>query len=500
MTKEQFLILLGNIDDDIIIEAKASTEISAVSSPESTTTSRLTRKKGTINKRKLTRLIAIVAAALLIVGTAIATPVLLYGLPHNPPNTTDRISTISGGASISGKQEIVFGNTTNDSIGDADMIAPGFEIQTVIEAEVVEVLPDTYFYAASYSLPLHVAKLRVVDRIRGDGVPAEIFLCYPYYDTSVFDGYDRFIMSLEQTGTENYMLVNGTQSRVDYFSNMFEITLTRDLGYGSVIAFNNDRVDESFWDNTDHLVSKVNIGKDYFDSLLSSPDAHKYPAAKNSTLSKVRANIISLAADEDNYHIRDRGCDYVTLDDIFATDESRSLRTYLEPTDKSVFSQEIIVNTDRVIAFYTRVINGFLTNEEIIIGGYDGDAGNVSRRGESFTPHDLEAVPDIASALSELDLSALSPPHITLTDELSFAYCKASGVYRKIDGQVYGVIGVIWNYRQNQITNAIRKDDLYYLYNQNGEGEILERDELRAVLGNDPFIQIFPYDSTMAWD
>lgn len=494
MISEQFLMLLNDLDDELVANAKIT---------DSSSAAKVAKKKTNVAKRGLRwpRIVAIAACLLLIVSTAlIILPMLRGGGPVNPPDTTGSVALVQSGSTITGKQELFYGNTDVGEGGNADMAAPGFEIQTVIEAEIIEVLPDTYYYAAGYYLPLYVARVRVVDQIRGEGLPGEIFLCYPYYDRSVFDGFERFIMSLEQTGVENYMLVNDTQGRVDYFSNMFEVTLTRDLGYGSVIAFNDGRVDSSFWDNTDHLISKVNIGKSYFDNLLSNPDYYYYPASKNSTLLGVRSNILALSADKDNYHVRERGCDYVTLDDIFVTEEAQSLRSYLEPTEKSVFMQEIIVNPDRTIAFYTRVINGFLTNEEIIIGGYNGEAGNILRMGDSYPPETLDSVPDIGAALAELDLSTLSPPHIEITETMSFSHSSASAVYRLVDGAVYGIVRVIWNYKHSNIENAYQKDDMYYLYDGNGQGRVLERDELRAIIGDDIFILKFPYNATEVWD
>ncbi len=426
--------------------------------------------------------------------------VLLNHRTVNPPiGDVSTVSTVTSGNKITGKQELLYGEQTSKE-GEADMIAPGFEIQTVIEAEVIEVLPDTYYYASSYYLPFHIAKLRVVDQIRGDGLPTEIFLSYPYYDTNIFDGYERFIMSLEQVGIENYMLINDTQSRVDYFSNMFEVCISRDLGYGSVIAFNDGRVDESFWKSADYLVSKVSIGKDVFEKMLDSPKANNYPASKNSTVSNVKSNIIKLAKDEENYHVSSKICDFVTSDDVFVSDEAKLVKNYVQPNETDVFMQKIWLREDRVIADYTRIINGFITDENICINGYTGDVGNVSKTGEAYTHDDLSKIPDIAEALENMKLSELTPPHVDVTSEMYFSHSNAVGIYRKINGKVYGIIRVMWYYGINDIENAYQKDDMYFLYDENGNGKIVERKELKSVIGDDYFIQKFSYDSFVCWD
>lgn len=460
----------------------------------------LQRKAKEKRKKKYIRT-GMIAACLVLIACVALIPVIKNMIGDaviDPPDVLS-VSTVTAGNSITGKQELVYGDPSQ-SEGEADMIAPGFEIQTVIEAEIVEVLPDTYYYATSYYLPFHVAKVRVVDQIRGKGLPSEIFLCYPYYDTNVFDGYERFIMSLEQVGIENYMLVNDTQKRVDYFSNMFEVCITRDIGYGSVIAFNGGKVDKSFWDDADHLVSKVSIGKEFFEGMLDSPKNYYYPAQENSSVTEVKKNITELAKNKDNFHIWDNICDYVTADDVFISESSKEIRSYVTPSENNVFMQNITLREDRVIADYTRIINGFITDEKICINGYTGENGNVSKSGETYTDGDLQKIPNIAEALDNMDLSELKPPHIKITDDMYFSHSNASGVYRKINGKVYGIIRVMWYYGIDGIERAYQKDDMYYLYDENGNGTVVERDELKEVIGEDSFIQRFYYDAMTAWD
>ena len=177
------------------------------------------------------RLGVIAACLALTVGVVMVVPMLREEdhLINPPAHEVPSVSTMVSGDKITGKQEIIYGNAASDDAGVADMAAPGFEIRTVIEAEVVEVLPDSYTDVSS-GIQFHVAKLKVVDQIRGEGFPAEIFLRYPFYNTTIFEGYERFILSLDQIGIENYMLVNDTQKRVDYFSNMFDRNILSDPG------------------------------------------------------------------------------------------------------------------------------------------------------------------------------------------------------------------------------------------------------------------------------
>ncbi|MBR2621460.1 MAG: hypothetical protein IKC97_03710, partial [Clostridia bacterium] len=103
------------------------------------------KQKETLTQKKRKRdfwlrLLSLGACFVLILGTAIIIPLL-----NTPNNDVPSISTMTSGIKITGKQEVVYGNPSSGNEGDGDMIAPGFEIQTVIEAEVIEVLPDTYY-------------------------------------------------------------------------------------------------------------------------------------------------------------------------------------------------------------------------------------------------------------------------------------------------------------------------------------------------------------------
>lgn len=437
------------------------------------------------------------AICLLLILTASIVIPLIYkdnNTNINSANIFSPISVTTSDINITGKQMLFHGNTTSNDIGEAIMVAPGFEIQTVIEAEIIEVLPDTYCTVASNDTPLHIAKLRVIDQIRGNGFPTEIFLSYPFYDAHIFDGYERFILSIEQVGIENYMLINSTQSKVSYFSNMFEVRLTSDLGYGSVIAFNDGKVDTTFWDKANHLTSKDNTNKVDFKNLLSSSNT-LYPASEESTISEVKSNILKLAAKE-YINISTRRCDYITADDVFISDEAKEVKAYLEPNNINIFTHYLTSSADRVAATYTRVINGFLTNESICINNYNSQIGNVSRTGESYTVENLSKIPNIGEALSKIQLSEMTPPHIKITPKMSYSHSKATGVYRKSNGKVYGIIRVLWYYKYD--SHGYKMDDMYCLYNETGHGTIVERDDLRKIIGDDLFISDFSYEGILS--
>ncbi|MBQ7398702.1 MAG: hypothetical protein IJW09_07770 [Clostridia bacterium] len=450
-------------------------------------------EKNKLSKKSTTRAwaraLSLAACFALILSAVIVAPLLKDDEPIPPA-----VSTVVSGNKLTGVQELTYGDDGADDSSslNLELIPPGFWIHTVVEAEVVEVLPDTYYCADYYYIDgsrfsVRVAKLRVIDAIRGEGLPSEIYLRYAYYGTDIFEGYERFIFSVTQTGVENFLLVNQTQGRVEYFPNMFEVT-EGDLGYGSVIAFNDGVVDASFWDSANYLNAKYhNTG--WVDNFLSDPDRYHYPVGYDSTIAEAKERILARVASSEYAN----DCHSVTAEDIFVSDEQKELKAYLQPSENNTFSSHITVGSEgRVIATYTRLINGFSTNEKLVLNSFQGENGNVIRYGESFSPDDLAKVPDIGEAMAGLNLPELQPPHTELKEGMEFKYSRAQGFYRKVDGKVYGIIRIQWRYYVDAKREGDKfyfsgyiMDDCYYLYDSEGNGSIVEREELREIIGND---------------
>ena len=407
------------------------------------------------------------------------------------PRWRDNQAAIADAHKLTGVQELIFGE--EDMSGEKEMrIAPNFPLQTVIEARVIEILPDTY--RPCEGREVRVAKLEVLDAIRGKGLPKEIYLYYRYYDTTIFNGYDRLILSVEQMGVENYMLLNTTQKQAEFFPHMFQ-DATYDLGYGSVIAFKDGVLDVGFWEKANYL----NMEDYYIQSMLENPDQYGYPAAYGDTPDDVKDRIRQLAAKEEGTEPRD----YRTAKDFFTSVESRQIQDYLSPDSGNVFKQAFrwvrmsdnLIDTVMALE-YTRVVNGFLTDEVITLYL---DSGKVEYSGEKYSTEDLSKLPNLGAELEKMDLFALTPPHIDLPEGMKLCYARANGFYRKAKGEVYGIICVKWQYRYNDsyVHNALLRDDYYCLYDANGNSQVLERDALKEIIGDDPLIGDFYYN--LSW-
>ena len=106
--------------------------------------------------------------------------------------------------------------------------------------------------------------------------------------------------------------------------------------------------------------------------------------------------------------------------------------------------------------------------------------------------------------MASLNLSELQPPHTDLSEYMTFKYLRGQGFYRKVEGEVYGIVRLQWHYscfrqwEDNIYYDGYVMDDCYYLYDSEGNGRIMEREELREVIGDDRSIIFrFPYNDRM---
>lgn len=490
MKENYFLDGVSNVDTDVV-ERFVSMD------------NRL-QKKPQKAKNILIRILAIAACLAVVFGIIIAMPLMQPDDPEPdlPPNDDPEPDLPQNGTSIpgltvvdklSGKQDQLYGTPDFGDSGDADEVPPQFAVGTIVEAKVIEVLPDVYYnpsiyYGSSYTpvKKYHVARLSVIDHIFGDGHPDEIFLKYPYYSADIFEGHDTFVFSLRQAEIENCIMFNESQKETVCFSNLYEIPGIDDLGYGCVIAFRNGTVDTSFWDKTTHYLSH------------GYNPSSKYPAKNSSTVEEVKANIESLVTKflkdgTDHGYNKKPFFDYRTPENVFLSDESRQIQEYIKPSESNVFVQQrLAVNTNTTIVTYVRTINGFLTEEKIIVNGYVGnEIVDVQKFGEAYTPEDIASAPDIGSAIEKLDLSELKPPHLEIVDGMELKCSFAQGFYRKANGKVYGIIRIFWYYTEH--CGDYIMDDCYFLYDQDGNGSMVEREDLKALFGDDPVIARFDY-------
>ena len=390
-----------------------------------------------------------------------------------------RIPVVQAGNKIGGKTEINVNNKSSNVT--AEISYPGFRIRTVVEVEVVEVLDDLYYAHGGYSSSRWIARLKIKDVVLGSGLPEEIYLHYhSRYGENVFDGYDSFILSLSQIGTEDYMMINQNTLEAEYFPNMFDVYYSANICSGSIIAFSDGVADHTWY-------SKV---------ACWLFDMNGYPAKEGDTIEQVKGNIRAFVNDE-NYSLEiNTDTEYVSPEMLFESEEAAAIRYLTSPESGNAFLQYLSVNSDRYTVRYERMINGFCTNEYIILTVYSDGSVKTEYGEEGYTESDLEKIPDLCYAIKAIENDVPDPTHID-TVGFSLSGFRVTGKYIKRDGRVWGVVRIKWIYNNDREWSEYLEDDMYYLYDSEGNGRIVERDELRAVIGDDDIILDFKYGTPL---
>ena len=95
-------------------------------------------------------------------------------------------------------------------------------------------------------------------------------------------------------------------------------------------------------------------------------------------------------------------------------------------------------------------------------------------------------MPDIAGVIEDLKIMDMKPPRVDpVKFGLDLKSVSAEGIYRKIDGKIYGIVRVLWVFTDGK---ANARDAVYYLYDESGEGRVISEEELKAIIGDDKFI------------
>ena len=443
--------------------------------------------------------------------------------PPVDPNTPPATSFVKNNIQLSGATQSTLGSMETNTSHDAYAAGPGsFYAGFVVEAKVSKILPFVYSHPKS-SYDIYVVEFEILDAIRGENLPNKIYYQYRGYDEHLFEEHDTFILSLTQIGIQNYVLINKTSNTVEFFPNMFETSGISDPTYGSVIAFTDGILDISFWKKTFVNTTPYEEYDDYYPNKGSVEDINPnnyYPTRLGYTVEQTKEKLHQSiqAAQDDKYTLYFKCHNvtpyYLTVDDIFISEQEKDFLEYVSPSSQSVFYYSlssyihpIAINGlqyANISMTYVRLINGFTASQETInVSGRIlpvGSKRTIALASDSqyiththFTEEELSRAPDIGKVIASLDLSALVPPHITPDDTAKLSGCEANGTYKKVGNKIYGIVSVVWLYTFDE-PNTYLMDDLYYLYDSDGNASIVERDELRSIIGHSSIIENFKYE------
>ena len=411
------------------------------------------------------------------VPTSPITPSTLPSDPTEPSTPTDSTIPIRD-FTVDPKKITGVQHLGNLSFPNNDPVEPplfAFWIHLAVEVRVTDILPDLYLDPLT-NYPYHILKLETLDVINGNNIPDFFYLRLPSYLSPELQHFDSLIISMNQVGIEDQILINTDQQIVESFSLLFETYNNYAPYFGSVVAFTDGIFDPGLFELKGWSDGSV---KDYLEDILSGEPPkllHDYPAKAGYTPADTKAHINNWIANRPN-PLQYRNLTVYTRDS-FAYDE---VFDYIKT---GVFAH---ARPNKPI--YCRIINGFPTTEQITI-----TVDSVTYSGEAFTQQDLQAMPDIGAFMEGLDLDTLAPPHINDTSNLELIACGARGMYAKANGQVYGLVKINWTYfDKDAYYNWAFYDGLYYLATTDGTIRPIEREELLALLGDNPGVQFSSY-------
>lgn len=346
-----------------------------------------------------------------------------------------------------------------------------FDLNLMVEAKVIEVLPDAYTDPTT-RWQFHIIRFETLEVMAGKNFPKEFYLRLSLEMSTELDQFDSLILSLRQVGIEDYILLNQTTRTMEAFSLVFEMDSCRHWShFSTAMAFDDGVLDPSLWE-----LEKWEPSSYYVEKILAGDPYINFPAKEGSTVEDVKNYI---------YAKKQQSQQLQNLTVQTQADFSKNAAfDYVKPFVNGVFIQSQLVDGG---VTYMRIINGFHTTERIALKG-----GSATYEGEAFTKEDLSALPDLGGMIETLDLESLEQPYGQYYNGLDVRLWNmgATGMYAKVDGQVYGIVKVTWHYLKNGVydTTISYYDALYYLINADGSYCTASWEELQYLIGNNDFL------------
>ncbi len=491
MSKKLFIKSVGQIDDELL---ERFNEID----------NRLSQKQS--YKPLILKITAIAACFCVIIGSVLAA---IYSESPEIPSVSDsKISTpntstpdtsapdvsddtiSSGDNYVVGEDNSVFIDNYDKVINEPSSSGPSankpdslyslYPNGMIVVAKVESFMPDTYVYPGDLTSKwgYRVLKLTVKEVIVGENVPNELYyLLHGSRDPDLRE-YDDIIFAFRQAGVGKMVLINREKKRVEAFENL----VFDHIMQGSVIAYTDGKCDTSLFDK------KGFVGDKYFlEHSMQGDIENEYDCPikqKNSlevTIEKLKEFVNLLSDTYDNQQQR------FTLKSDFTVDGADEAFEYVEPFENGYFAQhEFSVDSTS----FVRIINGFFTNEKIFVSTLESEG--VVDSGVRFSNDDIKNAPDIGRFMKNFNFDSLIPSHTENASSLELGSRRVSGKYVKNGDAVYGVVRIYWTLWCND--DEYVEDDAYYVVNPDGSATLYERDELKALIGDDGIIRKFNYN------
>lgn len=433
------------------------------------------------------RLGAAAACLALIVGVILLFPTSQQ--PDLPPQITAPIPStpiiFGTDNSLSGSNlEFVVGSTTQlsgESLGEDSPPQFEFEITDfIVKARVVANYPDTYYrlnVRPDYKPTAYrLIQMEVLDAIQGQNLPQYFLYLLPeslYVDMSQ---YDTLLISMIQTGTENHVLKNGTQNRMEALSLPVFIDNSGQPELGNIIAFRDGVFDEGLW-QTESWIYGYQFARYYLENPKHGNLVVKRGGTEEDAIAEINRRIEARKQQMGEAY---KEPSPVTLS--FTAQAAKDAIAFVRPFENGVFCQMYSSYDNRLI--YRRYINGCETEETITI---DLATEEVTYSQVCYTAEDVAKLENIALHLAdkaaEYAQTTPTPPH-TNPEGKKLLCLNLYAWYAKVDGRLYGVIKTAWRYSESEDWYIQYYDDSYTLYDMTeGTAQVISRDDLVALIG-----------------
>lgn len=399
-----------------------------------------------------------------------------------PPLEFDTFAELSGSS-----LEFVRGSSTEVVSGEqAEPSPPEFQFipyEFTAQVRAVESYPDTYYKLdvnSTYKpIAYRLVCMEVLQTLHGENLPRYFLYLLPetlYVDLSV---YDSLLIAMSQLGTENYVLRNGTQNRMEACPLPLFSDCQGKPELGNVIAFTDGIFDESLWQNESWRYG-YQFGQYYLDNPQHGNLVVRRGSSLEETIAEINRRLESYRRNNSHlYHTP------TVISWAFETQSAREVLEFVKPFENGVFSQLLDTwNTGGQLTF-RRYINGCQTEETITV---DLVTENVTYSQVRYTAQDLTNLQNIALYLqekaAEYAQSLPTPPH-TDPEGKTLLCLNLYAWYAKVDGKLYGVVKTAWRYSQKEDWFIQYYDDQYVLFDMTADSaRDIPRDELLALLGN----------------
>ena len=363
-----------------------------------------------------------------------------------PPSTVD--PTPIKGPSSGMSSEYVIGKYYSDSSISEGAPFVQFDIGTTefaVKAKVVKTLPDTYYrfneYDSSYTVGYRVMLIETIEALYGEGIPHQFYFVLKnglYTDMTV---YDFLFISMEQIGTDGYVMTNASDMTTESFPLPVFRASTGNAEFGKIIAFKDGIFDESLWQNSG-WINGYQFAKLTLDYMEENPDSDTYSffevkrgCTEEYTLKRIRRSIDGAK----RFPIPK----VLTLSELI--ENNPEVISYVTNFENGVFAQYYYGKGAHYITFQ-RYINGCRTEEIIKIHLKDNTVqwSEIRYSVDEFTnlPDITEYIKNTAKAYKE---SPPMSPHVSPEDK-SLRTLSIDGRYFKYEGKIYGVVRTKWFY------------------------------------------------------